>query len=96
MDKYISKGIGNNTTHPFIYNFPFFLITSNGVCKSVSPINKSLDKEGLENRLYMNRPDGKISGSFKDGNMGDDCVVGLKISSNIKSGRSSGHDLCKK
>ena len=44
----------------------------------------------------MNRLDGEIGRSFKDRNMGDDGVVGLEVDSNIKSGRSGSHDLCKK
>ena len=49
MDKCVSQGIGNNTTHPFVNNFPFFLISLSGICKSVNSINKSPNRQGLEN-----------------------------------------------
>ena len=79
MDKCVSKSIGDNATHPFVYNFPLFLIARDGICKSMSTINKSPNRKGLENRLHMNRPDGEICGSFKDRDTGDDGVVGLEI-----------------
>ena len=96
MAKCISKSICYNTTHPFINNFPLFLITLDGIRKSASTIDKSSDKEGLENRLHMNGPDGENGGTFENGNMGNDGVVKLEICSNIESGWSSGHCLCKK
>ena len=95
MDKCVSKGIGNNTTHPFVYDFPLFLIALDGIRKSASSINKSPNRKGLENRLHTNRPDGEIGGSFEDRDMGNNGVVGLEIGSNIKSSGLSSH-LCKK
>ena len=64
--------------HPFVNDFPLFLIALNGICKSASAINKSPYRQELENRLHMNRPDSKIGWSFQDRNMGDDGVVSLK------------------
>ena len=79
MDKCISQSIGYDTTHPFVNYFPLFLIVLSGICKSVSIIDKSPDRKGLENVLHMNGSDGEIGGTFKDRNTGDDGVVGLKV-----------------
>ena len=79
VDKCVSKGIGYDTTYSFMNDFPLFLVALNGVHKSVSIINESPYRQGLENRLHTNRPNGKICGSFKDRNMGDDSVVRLKV-----------------
>ena len=96
VKKRIVESIGNNATNSLINGDPFSLVSSSCSIMGNRSINESPNRQGLESRLDVSRPDGIVGRSLKNRDPAEDGVVNFEVSGGSKDSHlEQRNNICK-
>ena len=96
VKKKIIEDIGNDTTNPLIDDDPFNLVSNSHSIMGNRSINESRNRQRLESRLDVSRPDGIVERPLKNRDLAEDGVVDFEVSRGSKGSHlEQRNNICK-